>query len=69
MAQIKLSTKTVTMRTPKVRDMVMLDDVEGEVKKEITLISTLCELPQDEIMDMDLPDYKKLQDKVQGFLA
>lgn len=69
MLEVKLSNKNVTIRKPKVRDLVLLDSVDGEVQKEILLISTLSQLPEDEILDMDLPDYGKLQEKVQGFLA
>lgn len=69
MTEIKLSNKTVKMRDPKVRDLSLLDDVTGEINREISLVSNLCELPLDEVMEMDLPDYKKLQAKVQTFLA
>jgi len=60
--------KKVTMREPKVRDMVMLDDVVGEKQKEIELISNLSQLTDDEILDMNLKDYGKLQGVVQSFL-
>lgn len=69
MKEIKLSSQTVSMREPKVRDVVALDNVEGESKKEINLISSLTQLTQDELMDLNLKDYGLLQQAAQGFLA
>ncbi len=69
MKTIKLSTKEVTLREPKVRDMVALDDIDGEAKKEVMLIVNLAQLPYDEVMDMGVKDYRKLQKAAQSFLA
>lgn len=69
MTEIKLSNQTVSMREPKVRDVVALDNVEGEAKKEITLISSITQMTQDELMDLSLQDYGLLQQAAQGFLA
>lgn len=69
MNQVTLSDgKKISIREPKVRDMVMLDDVVGEKQKEIELISTLSQLTEEEVLDMNLKDYGKLQTAVQGFL-
>ena len=69
METIKLSNKDVTMREPKVRDMVALDDVSGETQKEVMLIVSLAQLPEEEVLDMGVKDYRKLQKVAQGFLA
>jgi len=69
MKKITLSNKEVSMREPKVRDMVALDDISGEAHKEVMLIVNLAQLPEDEVMDMGVKDYRKLQKVAQGFLA
>jgi len=69
MIEIKLGDKKITMREPKVSDLKMLDSIEGEMSKEITLISNLCELPIDEIEALPYPAYKPFKKAVTAFLA
>jgi len=69
MIEIKLGDKKITMREPKVSDLKMLDSIEGEMNKEITLISNLCELPIDEIEALSYPEYKPFKKAVTAFLA
>ena len=66
--KIKLSNKEVTMREPKVRDMMILDEIEGEGHKELALIANLCQLPPEDVMDLTMKDYKNLQKAAQSFL-
>jgi len=66
---ITLSNKEVTMREPKVRDIVALDDIDSEAQKEVMLIVNLAQLPEDEVMDMGVKDYRKLQGAAQDFLV
>lgn len=69
MKEVKLSNKIVPMREPKVRDMLSVDSIEGEAKKEIALLSSLTQLPEEELMDLTMKDYGKLQKQMQAFLA
>ncbi len=67
--EVKLSDQTVNMREPKVRDMLAVDEVVGEAKKEIALISSLTQMTEEELVDLSLKDYGKLQKQMQDFLA
>ncbi len=69
MKQVQLSNQTVTLREPKVRDMLALDHIEGEAKKEITLLCSLTQLTEEELVDLSMKDYGKLQKQMQSFLA
>ena len=59
----------IRMRRAKVRDQrdaarAGTDDAD----REIRLFSNLCELPPEVIEDLDLADYRKLQEAFEGFL-
>ena len=70
MVEIKLSDgKVIKMRKPKVRDMRIVSDVDNEVEKEMRLIGNLTNMTFEEIDEMDLDDYKKLQEALMGFLS
>ncbi len=69
MKEVQLTDQTVTVREPKVRDMLALDHIEGEAKKEITLLSSLTQLTEEELLDLTMKDYSKLQKVMQSFLA
>jgi len=70
MKEIKLNDgKVIKMRKPKVRDMRIVGEIENEVEKEIKLISNLTNITTDELDDMDLDDYKKLQEVLASFLS
>ncbi len=70
MKEIILSNgKKITMRKPKVRDMRIVANEENEIEKEIKLISNLTNLTIEELDDMDLEDYRKLQEALMGFLS
>lgn len=67
---IKLTNgQTVNIREPKVRDMMAIDNIQGNAKRELALVSTLTELPEEELLDFTMQDYGKLQKVVQGFLG
>lgn len=60
----------ITMRRARVQDVVnarkgKLDEAEQETK----LIATLCGLPPAAILELDLADYKKLQEVLQSFFG
>lgn len=70
MVEIKLNDGTIIkMRKPKVRDMRIVGDIDNEVEKEMKLIGNLTNMTFDEIDEMDLDDYKKLQEGLKGFLS
>ena len=46
-----------------------VDDIQSEQQKEINMLSSLTQLTGDELMDLRLPDYKRLQDAVQDFFG
>lgn len=67
---IKLTNgQTVNIREPKVRDMMAIDNIQGNAKRELALVSALTELPEEELLDFTMQDYGKLQAVVQGFLG
>lgn len=61
--------KNITMREPKVRDMMTAGEETNAEKKEVLMIANLCNLTFDEVADMNLKDYKKLQDAMLGFVS
>jgi len=68
--EIKLSNgQVVKMREPKVKDMRLLKDIDDREEKEIRLICNLCEISTDEIEELTLADYGKLQEGLKGFLS
>ena len=69
MKEITLNSGSVIkMRKPKVRDMRAVADIENEVEKEMRLIGNLTNLTFDELDELDVDEYKKLQDLLAGFL-
>lgn len=65
-----VSVAVLTMRSPKVKDMLAADKITtGDAEKEIFLLANLCEIPPDAIHELDLSDYSKLQAAYQGFLS
>lgn len=62
--------KSVNMRRPKVRDQLASEKTAGgEADKEVALFANLCEVSPDEISEMDMFDYQKLQKAYTGFLS
>lgn len=60
----------VTLRAPKVRDMLVMDKLGGsDAEKEIRLIASLCDIEPAAIEEMTLADYGKLQEAYRGFLS
>jgi len=70
MVEIKLSNgKVIKMRKPKVRDMRIVANEENEIEKEMKLIGNLTNLTFEELDEMDLDDYQKLQKALMNFLS
>ena len=65
-----VKTDTLTMRRAKVKDQVATDRIGGsDAEKEVRLFANLCEVAPATIEDLDMSDYKKLQEVYTGFLA
>ena len=69
MKKIKLSdAKEMQMREPKVRDMKNVSHITNDFEKEITLISNLCQKTPNEIEELSMSDFAKLDKALQDFL-
>ena len=69
MKEIKLNDgRVIKMRKPKVRDMRSVSDFKDDVEREIHLVSNLTGLTIEELDNLDLDDYRKLQEALQDFL-
>lgn len=65
-------TKALHMRRVKVRDQILMDKAgkvgKTEGEKEVLLFANLCEVAPDSIEEMDMSDYRKLQEAYTSFL-
>ncbi|MCG7878341.1 MAG: phage tail assembly protein [Candidatus Thiodiazotropha endolucinida] len=60
----------IQLRRPKVRDMLSVEkSVDNDAEKEIQLFANLSELSPDNLLDLDMADYAKLQKAYQDFLS
>ena len=60
----------LTMRRPKVRDMIAAEKGAGsDAEKELRMFSNLCEITPQTIEEMDMIDYKAMQEAYVGFLS
>lgn len=58
------------MRRPKVVDTVLFQKSQGsDADKEINLFANLCEIAPDDIQQLDMMDYAKLQEQYGNFIA
>lgn len=62
-------TSVLRMREPKVRDQLTVDHIQGDAMKEITLLANLCDVAPDNIQDLSMRDYAKVQKAYQGFIV
>lgn len=63
-------TKTLSMRRPKVRDQLAADQQSSsDAERERNYFANLCEVSPDTIDELDLKDYKQLQDMYGRFLS
>jgi len=60
----------LTMRRPKVRDMLSSDKLGGsDAEKEIRIFANLSEVSPSVVEELDMVDYQSLQETYQGFLS
>ena len=65
-----IETATLSMRRPKVRDM-LAGDKRGktDAEKEIHIFANLCEVSPEVIEELDMMDYAEVQKAYQDFLS
>jgi len=59
----------VKMREPKVRDMKLVSHIENDFDREIALIVNLTAKTPDEIDEMSMKDFNKLDEELKSFLS
>ena len=64
-----VSISELTLRRPKVRDRLAVERLgTNDAEKEVALIANLADIPKDAVEELDLADYAKIQEALQGFL-
>lgn len=59
----------LTLRRPKVRDRLAVErSGNNDAEKEVALIANLAGIPKEAVEELDLADYAKIQEALQGFL-
>lgn len=62
--------KHVVVRRPKVRDRVAAQKAtSNEADQTLHLVSSLTELPIDDLLDMDASDFQRIENQVGAFLS
>ena len=60
----------IDMRRPKVRDRLLSEKLDGsDAEKEVRLLANLCEFPPQQLEELDMADYVKLQEALADFLS
>ena len=60
----------LTMRRPKVRDQIAAEKGGGsDAEKELRMFANLCEITPQSLEEMDMVDYKALQEAYVDFLS
>ena len=60
--------RVLNLRRPKVRDVILAAKIGGtDEEKEIRVLANLCEVAPDAIEDLDIVDYKELQESYRAF--
>ena len=65
-----IEVQQVTMRRPKVRDMIAAEKgAGGDAEKELRMFANLSEITPQTIEELDMVDYKAMQDAYVDFLS
>ncbi|BFD47786.1 phage tail assembly protein [Wolbachia endosymbiont (group A) of Sympetrum striolatum] len=60
----------ITLRRPKVRDRLAVERMgNSDAEKEVALIANLASISREAVEELDLADYSKIQEVLQGFLS
>lgn len=64
-----VETSYLIMRRPKVRDMLAAEKAGGgdDAETGIILVSNLCEITRDDVLELDAADWDKCEAQVQAF--
>lgn len=57
----------IALRRPRVRDITAVEHIKGDKAQEIAMIANLSENAVADIEELDLGDYKKIQEAFGGF--
>jgi len=60
--------KSLNLRRPTVRDILVMDAVVGNIQKSVRMIAQLSDLPVEVIETMDAHDFAKVSEVVSDFL-
>ena len=66
---IEILGKKVTMREMKVRDERAVKHITDDADREFALLGNLTGLSEEELDDLTIKDYRKLQDALLGFFV
>ncbi len=60
----------LTLRRPKIRDRLAVERMgNSDAEKEVALIANLASISREAVEELDLADYSKIQEVLQGFLS
>ncbi|GHT97827.1 hypothetical protein FACS1894126_2570 [Alphaproteobacteria bacterium] len=60
----------ISLRRPKVRDRLLVEKGNGsDAEKEVNFIANLASITPEEVQEIDLQDYAKIQDVLRNFLV
>ncbi len=60
----------LTLRRPKIRDRLAVERMgNSDAEKEGALIANLASISREAVEELDLADYSKIQEVLQGFLS
>ena len=64
--------KALCMRRPKVRDQILMEKSgmagKSAAEKEVLLFANLCEIAPGDVEELDMGDYRRLQEAYSAFL-
>ncbi|WP_174516837.1 phage tail assembly protein [Wolbachia endosymbiont of Cardiocondyla obscurior] len=63
-----ISVSELSMREPKVRDLLAIERIEGEALKEVALIANLASVLKEVVEDLCIKDYVEIQKVLKDFL-
>lgn len=61
-------TEEITLRKPIVDDLLIMDEAESDIDRQVRLISALAEVPPSTIKKMEWEDFFAVSEVVNGFL-
>ena len=64
-----ISVSELSIREPKVRDLLAIERTEGEALKKVALIANLASVPKEAVEDLFIKDYVEIQKALKDFLS